>query len=674
MYTIDETINELDELDKIVNKVPFTKNRNKSISSKLTRNRSQIYLSKEHINNKKIQRNRLYNFSLSYKDGCVTKTYNMNDSTGTDTTQDNFNLNFNFFRPGNLLFEIFINISEFDENKFDFYVSYTNLCGLLKEVNIIDKKLYTNVIITQYDLDLILKKIKKSNNSSKKFNFKEYVKFFSYLVYKIDYWHFIDKPKRTLNFNINKFFGEYFKVNKMSFINLIYNYVLYVQQETNINALLYPIISNIKNIFIQFIQKKNENINLLNEIDNNNSFILKRKFKNIMNIMKFLGIFPNLINIKELVVIYYIQLDDSNDNDNLNIEEFEVDTDSEISFKKFCQLFLCLCLYIKNKKHTLLTQFSYLLKEENKDINFLNELKFGLKEGIIRYILNLKSKKLSQDNKSLNYNHSPKNKTKIIKEKFHNEIEKLKIKDLDFLLKIFESFSSHHDKYLNYQISFSDIITFLKENKFLKDNQNNKNTNLHLLIEDKYFKAKNRINNNISSLKSSLHSLDKFIKGKKDYNNTNIYNNTNKKSISLRNVEIFYCKVSKRADINNRLSFIEFLKFLYLCLDKLGFKYISELIKYLYLNRKTNMEIFKKQKDELRQLKLLYHELKSNEIFNIIQQISPIINIYFISFANKINKYTLTFDLFLKIFTEFDLYPNIIGYNVLIYLKLFFIY
>ena len=100
-------------------------------------------------------------------------------------------------------------------------------------------------------------------------------------------------------------------------------------------------------------------------------------------------------------------------------------------------------------------------------------------------------------------------------------------------------------------------------------------------------------------------------------------------------------------------------------MDKLEFKSISELIKYLYHNRKTNMEIFKKQKDELRQIKLLYHELKSNEIFNIIQQISPIINIYFISFANKINKYTLTFDIFMKIFTEFDLYPNIIGYNVL---------
>ena len=44
----------------------------------------------------------------------------MNESTGIDSTQDNYNFNFKNFKPGNLLFEIFINLSEFDGNKLDF--------------------------------------------------------------------------------------------------------------------------------------------------------------------------------------------------------------------------------------------------------------------------------------------------------------------------------------------------------------------------------------------------------------------------------------------------------------------------------------------------------------------------------------------------------------------------
>ena len=85
--------------------------------------------------------------------------------------------------------------------------------------------------------------------------------------------------------------------------------------------------------------------------------------------MKYIGFFPNLVNIKELVIMYYIQLDDNNDNKYLNIEELNLNNDINISFKKFCQYFLCLCFYIKSKKHSFLNQFSYLLKEEKK-VNF----------------------------------------------------------------------------------------------------------------------------------------------------------------------------------------------------------------------------------------------------------------------------------------------------------------
>ena len=653
MFTIDESINEFDELEKIINKIPFTKNRNTPIINKLTRNKSQTYLSKEQLINKKSKKNKLYNFSLSYLEKSTNKSNNMNDSDGIDSTHENFYLNYNYFRPGNLIFEIFINISEFDEDRFDFYVSYSNLCCLLKEINIIDKKLYTDVIIKSKDLDIILKTIKKNNNSSKKLNFKEFVKFFSYLIYQIDYWHFVDKPKRTFYFNINKFFGEYFKGNKMSFISLIYNYVLYLQQETNINVMIKPIISNIKNLFINFNESNEENLYILNENENQNIYIRKNKFKKILNIMKYIGFFPNLVNIKELVIMYYIQLDDDNDNKYLNIEELNLNNDINISFKKFCQYFLCLCFYIKSKKHSFLNQFSYLLKEEKK-VNFFNELKYGQKEGIIRFILNLQNKKIPLNNIQDKSNYS---------QKFFSEIENLEIKDIDFLFKIFESFSSHFDKYLNYQISFSDIIILFKENKFLI---NNNNKNSYLALENQYHKAKNRINNNISSLKNSLHSLDKFIKGKNG-NNKNIWlnNNRNTNYISLRDVEIFYCKVSKRADINNRLNFKEFVKFLYLTLDKLGFNSINELFEYFYNKRKSIMKSFQQRNDELKKINILYYEVKSNEIFNIIQQISPIINVYFLSFTNKINKYSVTFDIFIKIFTELDLYPKIIGNIIL---------
>jgi len=653
MYTIDESINEIDELEKIVNKIPFTKNRNQPLSNKLSRNKSQIYTSKEPINNTKTSKNNFYNFTLSYKDGTKTKSVNMNESTGIDSTQDIYNFNFKNFKPGNLLFEIFINLSEFDGNKLDFFVSYTNLCSLLREVNIIDKILYTKVIIEQTDLDIILKKIQKNKNSSKKLNYKDFVKFFSYLVYEIDYFHFIEKPQRTLNFNINKFFGGYFKENKMSFISLIYNFALNVQQETNINEIMNPIIPYIKNIFIKFSETSKENINILNDNDNSNMAILKNKFKIIINIMKYFGIFPVLVNLKELVVMFYIQLDDNNDNVHLDVEEIE--SDFGISFKKFCQLFFCLCLYIKNKRNDILNQYLYLLKEENKNTNFNNELKYGLKEGIIRFILNIKNKNFPQKN----------NKNTLSKEKFYNELENMKTKDIDFLFRIFESYSSHFDNYLNYQISFSDIIIFLKECGFLMNNKNNVNSNL--LLERKYYKAKNKIKNNISNLKDSLHSLDKYFNFNNNCNkkNISISNNYNNNTISLIDIEIFYCKVSKRADVNNRLNFREFIKFLYLFSDKLGFTSFNEFLEYLFNRKNNNLKILKQRNDELSQINLLYYEIKSNEIINIIQEISPIINIYFIYFANRLNKYVLTFDLFIKIFTQFDLYPNIISNNIL---------
>ena len=657
MFTIDETINELDELEKIIKNVSLTKNRSNSLVNKLSRNKGKVDISKQSINNKKNTNNIFSNFTPLYKSGYMNKTLNINNSINADSILENFKFNLQYFKPGNLLFEIFIHLSEFDANKFDFYLSYSNLCYLLKEINLVNKIIYSNVFITQNDLDIILKKIKKNNNSSRKLNFKDFFKFFFYLVYEIDNLHFIEDPKRTLNFNINKFFGKYFNNNRISFIGLIYNYILYVQQENNINELINPIIPYIKNIYIKFCEIKKESKDILNNNDDpDNIIILKDKFKSIINAIKYMGIYPVFLNIKELVVMLYIQLDDINDNKYINIEE--LNSEFYISFKKFCLLFLSLCFYIKNKKQEILNQYLYLLKEEDEKNDFYYELKLGLKKGIIRFILNLGNKKVTDNN--------IKTRNILSKEKFNNEIENMNIKDIDFLFKIFESYSSHFDKYLNYQISFNDIIIFLKDCELLLNNKDK--INFGTILEEKYYLQKNRIKKNFLKLKEKLYSLDETFNGKNSYTyykSPNLNNYEDKNKISFRDVEIFYCKVSKRADINKRLNFREFLELFYLISDKLGFKSFSELIEYFFNEKETSMKILKQKNDELSKINLLYHEIKSNEIFEIIQEISPIINIYIISFANKINKYSITFDIFIKIFTEFDLYPNIIGNNIL---------
>ena len=50
MYTIDETIQELDELEKIIKNVSFTKNRSNSLLNKLSRNKGKVVISKETTN------------------------------------------------------------------------------------------------------------------------------------------------------------------------------------------------------------------------------------------------------------------------------------------------------------------------------------------------------------------------------------------------------------------------------------------------------------------------------------------------------------------------------------------------------------------------------------------------------------------------------------------------
>jgi hypothetical protein len=97
----------------------------------------------------------------------------------------------------------------------------------------------------------------------------------------------------------------------------------------------------------------------------------------------------------------------------------------------------------------------------------------------------------------------------------------------------------------------------------------------------------------------------------------------------------------------------------------MGFNSIKGLIEYLNSRKTNNLISLIKQNEELKKINEIYNDLKSNEIINIIHQISPIINAYLISFANKNNIYTLTYDIFVKIFIEFDMYPNIVGNTIL---------
>ena len=100
-------------------------------------------------------------------------------------------------------------------------------------------------------------------------------------------------------------------------------------------------------------------------------------------------------------------------------------------------------------------------------------------------------------------------------------------------------------------------------------------------------------------------------------------------------------------------------------MDKIGFNSINKFIEYLNSIKTNYLAVLMKQNEELNKINLFFNELKSNKLIDIINQISPIINIYLAAFSNKNNIYSITYDIFLKIFTEFDIYPNVIGNNIL---------
>lgn len=588
-----------------------------------------------------------------------------------------------------ILLEIFINISEFNESNYEFFITYINLCKLLKDIELIDKELFNKSIITQNDLDIILKEIYTNKNSSKKLNYKNFLRFLAHLTYKFDHIHFVDKPKRALNFIISKYFYNYHLKNKKNVVNLIYSYVLTIKQEKNINEILNQIIPFLNNIYIKFFNNKKENENVQKNKDLDD---YKNTFIYITHLMKYISIFPIFVNIKELAIMYYIFLDDNNENKFLEIKELDIN--KIFTFKKFCQFFLTLCLFIKEKNMLILKQYSFLLKNK-KDINNLNELKIeqsNHKEQIIRFILNLKIKNI---NKQFQINNSKlddiliKNNEKeisLIDETFSSNKSIIDKIENNFVKDIFQSYSSNFDQNLNYQISFSDIIIFLKDYNLLIKNNNNYSND----IKERISKVQINSNYNINRLKKSLHSLDHMFNKKINKKNKSKNNNLKSNKINLTDLEILFSKVINDGKMNtyksmdnifsnknifnnneliHKLNFKSFEYFLDLISKKLNYNSFSEFIDYLS-NEKKNIKVFRLMNREinLNDIYKKYKEVNSTELIGLIQEFTPIINIYYISYMKLLKRNEITFNIYLKIFSEFEIFPKIVNINMLKYI------
>ena len=111
-----------------------------------------------------------------------------------------------------------------------------------------------------------------------------------------------------------------------------------------------------------------------------------------------------------------------------------------------------------------------------------------------------------------------------------------------------------------------------------------------------------------------------------------------------------------------------FIYFLFLLSNNFSFESFSQFIQHL-LNQNNNIHILKSRNRNIN-LKYLfekYNEINSSELINLIQEFSPIINLYFISYKRYLNnnKLTFTFNDFFKIFSEFEIFPKLINYNFL---------
>ena len=686
MNQINVNINEDNNLEVKALKKQNKKNSNLSSDNKLLKESQNLLVSK---NKSKINKKNTKNYTSNLYKKNINECESINNSLNNLANKIiSKNKTENISLQEKILLELFINISEFNESNFDFFVSYQNLCNMLNNKGLLNKELNKNVIITKTDLDIKLKEILTNKNLSKKLNFNNFVKFLAYLAYKIDTIHFIDNPRRTFNYIINKYFNNnYYYYNdekdKNSLIRIIYSYILTIQEEKNINYILEDIIIFLSQIYINYFFNELNNINNKDSVD-----IDKNNFKCIVLALKNIGIYPILINIKELVIMFYILLDDTNDNIYLDIKDININND--FKFKKFCQFFITLCLFIKEKNYIVLRQYSYLLNKKKEDENFDNILKNGQKEGIVKFILQLNiENKYKYQNiyfNDYNINNDDINKEKEQKNLFNNF--NLNHEEIDFIKQIFESYSSYLDKNFNYQLSFTDIIIFLKDYNLIVKNNNYPN-----LLKEKVLKAQVNSRNNIKKLKRSLHSLDHLFNNKKyikikDYNYNSYYN-----KISLGDLELLFSKTQqkdkKNININKsmddiffnknnnknnykdynlkiRLNLEQFIYFLNFLSNKLFFESLSDFIKYLSKNIKyINTHKFQSRDMNLRFIYRKYKELDSSELLDIIQEFSPILNIYFNLYIRKSNLNGISFNYYLKLFSDFEIFPKIVNHNLL---------
>ena len=675
MNSINENINEDDFYEIKMHKKQKKNNSDININNDSTKEKQNILVSKKNSNiNKRNTVTYISNLSIKHQKEYEQINNSLNKLANKIISKKK---SLNISLAEKILLELFINISEFNESNFDFFVSYQNLCSMLNSKGLLNREIYNNVVITKSDLDIILKEILTNKNASKKLNYNNFVRFLAYLSFNIDPMHFIDKPKRTFNFIINKYFNNDINYNyncennKNSLIRIIYSYILAVQEEKNINIILNEIISFLSEIYIKYFIETNDIVD--KDSDNNE----KNNFKSIIEALKYLGIYPILINIKELVVLYYILLDDNNDNKFLDVKDININYN--FKFKKFCQFFITLCLYIKEKNYIALKQYSYLLNKKRDNNDFDNILRNGQKEGIIKFILklNIKNKYKNRQMYFFDYNieNNMKNKDKEMINNFN-----LNNEEIDFIKQIFESYSSYIDKTFNFQLSFTDIINFLNDYNLIVRSNNYPN----LLIE-KVSKAQINSRNSIKKLKRSLHSLDHLFDNKKnvkikDYNYNSYYN-----QISLGDLELIFSKTQQNEKLNInksvdgiflnknntkdynlkiRLNFEKFVFFLNFLSNKLFFESLSEFIKLLK-NSKNNLNSYKFQSRDIN-IKYIYgkyNEFNSSELISIIQEFSQILNIYYISYLRKFNLTGISFNFYLKLFSDFEIFPKLVKYN-----------
>ena len=122
----------------------------------------------------------------------------------------------------------------------------------------------------------------------------------------------------------------------------------------------------------------------------------------------------------------------------------------------------------------------------------------------------------------------------------------------------------------------------------------------------------------------------------------------------------------KEYNLKIRLNYKNFLFFLSFLSNKLYFESLSSFIKHLS-DSKNNV---KKCKYNIKDMNInyihkLYNELTSDELVNIIQEFTPIINLYFIFYARKYNLNEISFNIFIKILSEFEIFPQIVNYNII---------